>query len=86
MRSGALREFSKTTAVSQRSFIEKFKKLYLLTPGEYIKLKQVNYAARHSVLLWCFVLWGFVFGLPSLRAAGQLIYKGVLDLQVMSSL
>lgn len=46
MRSGALREFSKTTAVSQRSFIEKFKKLYLLAPGEYIKLKQVNYAAR----------------------------------------
>lgn len=46
MRNGALREFSKSTAISQKSFIEKFKKHFVLTPGEYLRLKQVNYATQ----------------------------------------
>ncbi len=46
MRNGALRDFSNSTSITQKSFIEKFKKLYILTPSEYLRLKQVNYATR----------------------------------------
>lgn len=46
MRNGALRDFSNSTSITQKSFIEKFKKLYALTPSEYLRLKQVNYATQ----------------------------------------
>lgn len=43
---GAMRDFNLSLSISQRSFIQKFKKHYLLTPSEYVKLKQVNYAIQ----------------------------------------
>lgn len=46
MRNGALRDFSNSTSITQKSFIEKFKKLYSITPSEYLRLKQVNYATQ----------------------------------------
>ena len=46
MRNGALRDFSNSTSITQKSFIKKFKKLYTLTPSEYLRLKQVNYATQ----------------------------------------
>lgn len=44
LKKGSLNEFNLSLAISQKSFIQKFKKHFLLTPSEYIKLKQVNYA------------------------------------------
>ncbi|MDW3195422.1 MAG: helix-turn-helix transcriptional regulator [Cytophagales bacterium] len=44
MRSGALRDFNHSITVTQKSFIEKFKKFYVITPSEFLRLKQVNYA------------------------------------------
>jgi AraC-like DNA-binding protein len=41
---GSLSDFNLSISISQKSFIQKFKKNYLLTPGEYVKLKQVNHA------------------------------------------
>jgi AraC-like DNA-binding protein len=41
---GALQDFNLSISISQKSFIHKFKKHYLLTPSEYIKLKKVNSA------------------------------------------
>jgi len=43
---GALKDFNLSLSISQKSFIQKFKKHFLLTPTEYIKLKQVNYAIQ----------------------------------------
>ncbi|MDE5423859.1 helix-turn-helix domain-containing protein [Ancylomarina sp. DW003] len=43
---GTLKNFNLSLSISQKSFIQKFKKHYLLTPGEYAKLKQVNYAIQ----------------------------------------
>ncbi|TKG94322.1 AraC family transcriptional regulator [Puteibacter caeruleilacunae] len=43
---GSLKDFNLSISISQKSFIKKFKKQYLLTPGEYIKLKQVNNAIK----------------------------------------
>ncbi|MCF2876477.1 MULTISPECIES: helix-turn-helix domain-containing protein [unclassified Tenacibaculum] len=41
---GTLKNFNHSIPLSQKSFIQKFKKHYLLTPSEYIKLKKVNTA------------------------------------------
>ncbi|MDN5216997.1 helix-turn-helix domain-containing protein [Fulvivirgaceae bacterium BMA12] len=46
LQKGALKNFNLSLPISQKSFIRKFKKNYLLTPGEFIKLKQVNYAIQ----------------------------------------
>jgi AraC-like DNA-binding protein len=46
LQKGALKDFNLSLSISQKSFIQKFKKNYLLTPGEYAKLKQVNYAIQ----------------------------------------
>lgn len=43
---GSLKDFNISISISQKSFIQKFKKNFLLTPSEYIKLKQVNYAIQ----------------------------------------
>ena len=43
---GMLRNFNETISISQKSFIQKFKKHFFITPNEYIRLKQVNYAIR----------------------------------------
>lgn len=43
---GSLTDFNMSISISQKSFIQKFKKHFLLTPSEYIKLKQVNYAIQ----------------------------------------
>lgn len=43
---GALKEFNLSIAISQKSFIQKFKRHYHLTPGNYIKLKKVNTAIQ----------------------------------------
>ncbi|GEM_PF-1117117 len=44
LRKGAMKEFSDSTSLTQKSFIAKFKKHYCITPKEYVRLKQVNYA------------------------------------------
>jgi AraC-like DNA-binding protein len=46
LKKGSLQEFNMSISISQRSFIQKFKKQFLITPNEYIKLKQVNYAIQ----------------------------------------
>lgn len=46
LQKGALKDFNLSLSISQKSFIQKFKKNYLLTPNEYVKLKQVNYAIQ----------------------------------------
>jgi AraC-like DNA-binding protein len=43
---GSLQDFNMSISISQKSFIQKFKKHFHLTPGEYVKLKQVNYAIQ----------------------------------------
>ncbi len=47
LQKGALRKFNYLLSISQKSFIQKFKKHYTLTPSQYVKLKQVNYAIHH---------------------------------------
>lgn len=44
IRNGALRDFNNLLSTTQKSFIQKFKRQYLLTPSEYLRLKQINYA------------------------------------------
>ncbi|MNH99581.1 DNA-binding transcriptional activator FeaR [compost metagenome] len=39
-----LRDFSKLLPISQKSFIQKFRKHYFLTPSEYLNLYKVNKA------------------------------------------
>lgn len=46
LRKGSLKDFNLSISISQKSFIQKFKKNFLLTPSEYVKLKQVNYAIQ----------------------------------------
>ena len=46
LRKGFLSDFNASVSISQKSFIQKFKKNYLLTPNQYIKLKQVDYAVQ----------------------------------------
>ncbi len=46
MHKGALKHFSRSLSITQKSFIQKFKKHYFITPGQYVKLKQVNYAVK----------------------------------------
>lgn len=41
---GMLKDFSKLLPISQKSFIQKFRKYYFLTPGEYLNLYKVNKA------------------------------------------
>lgn len=41
---GSLHDFNLSISISQKSFIQKFKKNYLITPNEYVRLKQVNHA------------------------------------------
>ena len=43
---GDLQHFNSTINISQKSFINKFKSNYFITPGEYIKLKKVNNAIK----------------------------------------
>ncbi|WP_109829582.1 helix-turn-helix transcriptional regulator [Reichenbachiella versicolor] len=43
---GSLKQFSDSISSSQKSFIQKFKTHYHITPSEYIRLKQVNYAIQ----------------------------------------
>lgn len=42
--SKTIKDFNSTISISQKSFIQKFKKHFLITPSEYLKLKQVNRA------------------------------------------
>ena len=44
LETGALRHFNQSLSISQKSFIQKFKKHYTLTPGQYVKLRQINHA------------------------------------------
>lgn len=44
LKKGSLKAFNLSIPISQKSFIQKFKKYYALTPGEYIKLRKVNVA------------------------------------------
>jgi len=44
MRNGALQDFNSSVSITQKAFIQKFKKRYFLTPSDYVRLKQVNYA------------------------------------------
>jgi AraC-like DNA-binding protein len=46
LKKGSLQEFNLSISISQKSFIQKFKKQFLLTPNEYVKLKKVNYAIQ----------------------------------------
>lgn len=42
----ALRHFNQSLPITQKSFIQKFKKHYVLTPSQYVKLRQVNYVIQ----------------------------------------
>lgn len=42
----SLKDFNMSISISQKSFIQKFKKHFLITPSEYVKLKQVNFAIQ----------------------------------------
>ena len=44
IRNGALQDFNSSVSITQKAFIQKFKKHYFLTPSDYVRLKQVNYA------------------------------------------
>ncbi len=44
LQKGSLKKFNHSLSISQKSFIHKFKNHYTLTPSQYVKLKQVNYA------------------------------------------
>ena len=44
LRKGSIKNFTSLIDITQKSFINKFKKLYLITPNEYHKLKRVNIA------------------------------------------
>lgn len=39
-----IKDFNELISISQKSFIQKFKNNFLITPSEYVKLKQVNHA------------------------------------------
>jgi AraC-like DNA-binding protein len=43
---GMFKDFSRLLPVSQKSFIQKFRKYYFLTPGEYVNLYRVNRAVQ----------------------------------------
>ncbi|MPQ48353.1 helix-turn-helix domain-containing protein [Marinifilum sp. N1E240] len=43
---GALKDFNLSLSITQKSFIQKFKKHYLLTPNDYLKLTRVNTAIQ----------------------------------------
>lgn len=43
---GGLSNFNTSISISQKSFIQKFKRYYSLTPSQYIKLKKVNTAVK----------------------------------------
>lgn len=46
IRNGAIKDFINDTSLSHKGFIDKFKRLYNLTPKEFIKLNQVEYAEQ----------------------------------------
>lgn len=46
LQKGALNHFQATLNISPKSFIQKFKKQYVLTPKQYVKLRQINYAVQ----------------------------------------
>lgn len=46
LQKGSLRRFNQSLSITQKSFIQKFKKHYILTPSQYVKLRQVNYAIQ----------------------------------------
>lgn len=46
LRNGVLKDFSDSNSISQKSFISRFKRHYALTPGQYLRLRQVNYATK----------------------------------------
>ena len=43
---GSIEDFNSSISISKKSFIQKFKKFYLLTPNKYLKLKRVNAAVQ----------------------------------------
>ncbi|WP_310001558.1 helix-turn-helix transcriptional regulator [Chryseobacterium sp. 2987] len=43
---GMLKDFSELLPISQKSFIQKFRKYYFLTPGEYLNLYKMNRAVK----------------------------------------
>jgi len=46
LRNGAINDFIDDASLSHKGFIDKFKRLYNLTPNEFIKLNQVEYAEK----------------------------------------
>ncbi|CAM1345253.1 helix-turn-helix domain-containing protein [Tenacibaculum amylolyticum] len=42
IQNSAMRDFNSSISITQKSFIQKFKRHYLLTPNEYFQLKKVN--------------------------------------------
>ena len=46
LQKGALSDFNHTISLTQKSFIQKFKKHYMLSPNQYIRLKQINYSIQ----------------------------------------
>lgn len=41
-----MKDFSSSLSITQKGFIQKFKRHYLLTPNEYVHLRKVNYAIQ----------------------------------------
>ena len=46
LQKGSMTKFNRTLTITQKSFIQKFKKHYILTPNQYVKLRQVNHAIQ----------------------------------------
>ncbi|MEO1254074.1 MAG: AraC family transcriptional regulator [Bacteroidota bacterium] len=46
IKKGHLADFNSLIPISQKSFISKFKKNYLISPSQYIRLRQVDYAVN----------------------------------------
>lgn len=46
MRGNGLFRFNELISMTQKTFIDKFRKFYFLTPSQFVRLKQVNYATN----------------------------------------
>ena len=44
LQKGSLKQYTQSLSITQKNFINKFKKLYSLTPSQFIRLSQVNQA------------------------------------------
>ncbi|MEM9546817.1 MAG: helix-turn-helix domain-containing protein [Bacteroidota bacterium] len=46
IQNGLMKNFNQSISISQKSFIQKFKRYYQITPNEYMKLKKINQSIK----------------------------------------